>query len=133
MERHLSFCRFIDGYRSNALRTVRVKTMMADSSCSLGAALHLVSLRALLPLNDIELDLVSLFETLVAIELNGAVVHEDVRPIVPANETIALRVVEPLHFSFVLGHVSVTSLQSRFERKRKYRRGCRHPFVFRSR
>src|ERR1700728_4188338 len=83
------------------------------SGCSLHAALHVVCLWPLLPLDDVELDFVALFERLVAIELNGAVVHEDVGPIIPADETIALRIVEPLHLAFVLGHVSVTSLQSR--------------------
>jgi hypothetical protein len=92
-------------------------SMIVQSGCSLAAAaLHLICLRALLPLDDVELDVIALFEGFVAIELNRAVVHEDVRPIIPADETVALRIVEPLHLAFVLGHVSVTSLQSRFER-----------------
>ena len=104
-------------FRKMLYRSSVCKSVMDWSGCSLAAAaLHLICLRALLPLDDIELDFVTLFEGFVAIELNRAVVHEDVRPIIPADETVALRIVEPLHLAFVLGHVSVTSLQSRFER-----------------
>src|ERR1700727_2718758 len=88
--------------------------MMVWSGCL--AALHLVCLWALLPLDDVELDLIAFFQRFVSIELDRAVVHEDVGPIISSDETIALRVVEPLDLAFVLGHVSVTSLQSRFER-----------------
>jgi hypothetical protein len=105
------------GLQENALSVIRVQSVMVWSGCSLAAAaLHLICLWALLPLDDVELDFVALFEGFVAVELNRAVVHEDIWPIIPADETVALRIVEPLHLAFVLGHVSVTSLQSRFER-----------------
>jgi hypothetical protein len=104
-------------FRKMLYRSSVCNSVMDWSGCSLAAAaLHLICLRALLPLDDVELDFVALFEGFVAVELNRAVVHEDVRPIIPADETVALRIVEPLHLAFVLGHVSVTSLQSRFER-----------------
>src|SRR5579859_5966263 len=74
---------------------------------------HLVGLRTLLPLDDVKFDLVSLLQTLVPIQLDRAVVHEDIRTIVPSDEAVSLRVVEPLHLAFVLGHVSVTSLRRR--------------------
>ncbi len=83
------------------------------SGCCRVTAQDLICLWALLPLDDIELDLVAFFETLVPVKLNRAVVYEDVRTIVPADEPIALRIVEPLHLAFVLRHVSVTSLRSR--------------------
>jgi hypothetical protein len=107
-------------FRKMLYRSFVCNSMIVRSGCSLAAAaaLHLICLRALLPLDDVELDVIALFEGFVAIELNRAVVHEDVRPIIPADETVALRIVEPLHLAFVLGHVSVTSLQSRFERWR---------------
>src|ERR1700761_5203741 len=88
--------------------------MMVWSGCL--ASLLLVCLWALLPLDDVELDLIAFFQRFVSIELDRAVMHEDVGPIVSSDETIALRVVEPLDLAFVRGHVSVTSLQSRFER-----------------
>src|SRR3984885_1960643 len=112
--------------------------MMVWSGCL--AALHLVCLWALLPLDDVELDLIAFFQRFVSIELDRAVVHEDVRPIISSDETIALRVVEPLDLAFVLGHVSVTSLQSRFERATRGDRQrvgvllcCRTACVLRSR
>src|ERR1700749_5143649 len=95
--------------------------MMIWSGCL--AALYLVCLWALLPLDDVELDLIAFFQRFVSIELDRAIVHEDVGPIVSSDETIALRVVEPLDLAFVLGHVSVTSLQSRFERATRGDRG----------
>jgi hypothetical protein len=76
-------------------------------------ALHGVRLRALLSLHDVEFDLVSLFEALVAVQLDRAVMHEDIWTIFATNEPIALSVVEPLHFAFVWRHEPVTFLQSR--------------------
>ena len=62
----------------------------------------LIGLRTFCPLNDVELDLIALFEALVALALDRAVMNEDVRPAVAAEEAIALCVVEPLHSAFVL-------------------------------
>jgi hypothetical protein len=66
-----------------------------------------IGLRALLSLDDVEFDLVTLLEALVSIELNRAVVNKHVGAVVPANKTITLRVVEPLDFAFVLSHEPV--------------------------
>ena len=55
-------------------------------------------------MNDVEFDLVPFFQALVSIELDRAVMDEHVRPVVPADKAVALRVVEPLHFAFVLSH-----------------------------
>jgi hypothetical protein len=62
----------------------------------------LVSLRALGSLDDVELHLIALFETLVALALDGAVVNEDVGSSVAAEEAIALCVIEPLYGAFIL-------------------------------
>lgn len=65
-------------------------------------ARDLVRLRALRPLNDVELDLIALFEALVALALDRTVVDEDVRPAFAAEEAVALCVVEPLYGAFIL-------------------------------
>ena len=65
-------------------------------------ARDLVRLRALRPLNDVELDLIALFEALIALALDRAVMNEDVRPAVAAEEAVTLCVVEPLYGAFVL-------------------------------
>ena len=63
-----------------------------------------ICLRAFLPLNDIELDIIAFFEAFIPVELNCRVVDEDVRTIVTADESIALRVVEPFHFTSISSH-----------------------------
>ena len=62
----------------------------------------LVGLRALGSLDDVELDLIALFEALVPLALNGAVVNEDVRPAVAAEEAVSLCVVKPFYGAFIL-------------------------------
>ena len=64
----------------------------------------LVGLGPLLALHNIEFDFVALFQTFVTVKLNRAVVDENIRSIIAANESIAFCVVEPLHFSFVCSH-----------------------------
>ena len=66
-----------------------------------------IGLRALLSLDDVEFDLVTLLEALVSIELNRAVVNKHIRAVIPTNKPITLRVVEPLDFAFVLSHEPV--------------------------
>jgi hypothetical protein len=66
-----------------------------------------IGLRALLSLDDVEFDFVTLLEALVSIELNRAVVNKHVGAVIPANKTITLRVVEPLDFAFILSHEPV--------------------------
>lgn len=67
-------------------------------------ARNLIGLRPLLALDDIELDLVAFFQTLIAVKLNCAVMDENIRSIIAANKSITFCVVEPLHFSFVCSH-----------------------------
>jgi hypothetical protein len=62
----------------------------------------LISLRAFGSLNDVELDLVAFFEALIALALDGAVVHEDVGATLAAEESVSLCVVEPLYGAFIL-------------------------------
>ena len=62
----------------------------------------LIGLRTLCPLDDVELDLIALFEALIALALDRAVMNEDVRPAVAAEEAVTLCVVEPLYGAFVL-------------------------------
>ena len=57
-----------------------------------------------LPLRDFEFYFVTLLKAFVAIRLDGAVVNKNIRAIVSANESEALCVVEPLHFTFNSRH-----------------------------
>ena len=62
----------------------------------------LVCLRALASLDDVELDLIALFETLISIYLNRAVMHEDVWSAFTTEKAVAFRVVKPLHNTPIL-------------------------------
>ena len=62
----------------------------------------MIRLRSLAPLNDVELDLISFVQTLVAIDLNGAVMNEDVCSAFAPDKAVAFRVVEPLQRTPVL-------------------------------
>jgi hypothetical protein len=62
----------------------------------------LVGLGALCSLDNIELNLITLFEALIALALNGTVMNEDVSPTVPAQEAVAFCVIEPLYGALVL-------------------------------
>jgi len=65
-------------------------------------AYHLIRLRSLTSLNDVKLDFISFLQTLISINLNGAVVHEDVRAAFTSEKAVAFRIVEPLDRSPVL-------------------------------
>jgi len=65
-----------------------------------------IRLRSLAPLNDVELDLISFVQTLVAIDLNGAVMNEDVCSAFAPEKAVAFRVVEPLHRTLELCQLS---------------------------
>jgi hypothetical protein len=66
-----------------------------------------ISLGAFLALNNVEFHIVPFLEALVTIQLDRAVMNEHVWPIVTTNEAVSLRVIEPLHFAFVLSHLPV--------------------------
>jgi hypothetical protein len=75
---------------------------------------YLIRLRPLLALNDVEFHVIALLQALVSIHLNRAVVDEHIRPVVPADKTVAFRIVEPLHLAFVLSHKREPSSQADF-------------------
>jgi len=61
-------------------------------------------LRALLPLDDLELHSIALGERLEAASLDGAEVNEDVGPPFSRDESVPLRIVEPLHSASKTSH-----------------------------
>src|ERR1039458_5450659 len=63
---------------------------------------HLVRLRSLGTLNDVEFHLVAFLQTFIAINLNGAVMHEDVCAAFTSEKAVAFRVIEPLDCSLIL-------------------------------
>ena len=81
------------------LRFIRLEALGYFSNSTYG-----IGLRTFLSLNDVEFHLVPFFQALVSIELDRAVMNKHVGSVVPANKAITLRVIEPLHFAFVLSH-----------------------------
>jgi hypothetical protein len=69
-------------------------------------ARDLIGLGALTPLDDVKFHLITLFEALIALTLDGAVMDKYVRPAVAAEEAVTLCVVEPLYGAFILCHWS---------------------------
>jgi len=65
---------------------------------------YCVRLRALLALNNVELDFVAFFERFVSVQLDCRVVDEYIWPVFASDESVALGVVKPLNLSFVLSH-----------------------------
>src|SRR3954452_16008687 len=65
---------------------------------------HRVGLWAFLALGDLELDSLALFEALVAVGLDGAVVDEDVTAAIHGDEAVALLGVEPLDRALCHNH-----------------------------
>jgi hypothetical protein len=65
---------------------------------------HCIRLRTFLPLDDVELHIIALFQSLVTIQLDCRVVDENIWPVITSDESVALGVVEPLDFAFVLSH-----------------------------
>ena len=63
-----------------------------------------IRLRAFLSLDDVEFHIVAFFQSFVAVQLNCRVVNENIWPVVASDESVALGVVEPLHFAFELSH-----------------------------
>jgi hypothetical protein len=63
-----------------------------------------IGLWTLLTLNDVELDVIALFQSFVSVQLNCRIMNEYVRPVFTPDESVALGVVEPLDLTFVLSH-----------------------------
>ena len=66
---------------------------------------HALRLRALLPLDNFELNIIAFLEALVTLGLDGTVVDEHIGTIIAADETKALCVIKPFHFTFNSRHV----------------------------
>jgi hypothetical protein len=67
-------------------------------------------LRAFLSLNDFEFNIIALLEALVSLRLDGTIVDEHIRAIIPADKAEALCVIEPFHFTFNSRHVPYSGL-----------------------
>jgi hypothetical protein len=65
-------------------------------------------------LDDVELDVIALFQRFVSIQLNRRVVNEYIRPVFTSDESVALGVVKPLDLPFVLSHRLLLSSCSSF-------------------
>ncbi len=82
-------------------------TVSRSLGCAMGSvseANHSIRLRSLLALYDIELDFIAFLQRLVSVQLNRGVVNEYIWPVFASDESVALGVVKPLHFTFVLSH-----------------------------
>ncbi len=66
---------------------------------------YVFRLRAFLPLNYFELDVITLLQAFVTFRLDGAVMDKDIGAVVTANKTEAFGVVEPFNFTFNSRHV----------------------------
>src|SRR5512133_2066552 len=62
-------------------------------------------LRTLLTFHDFELYRIPLLQALVALGLNRAVMHENIWPILPPDESEALGIVKPLYGTFQSRHL----------------------------
>ncbi len=63
-----------------------------------------IGLWTLLTLDDVKLNIIALFQSLVPIQLYCRIVDEYVWPVFTPDESVALGVVEPLDLTFVLSH-----------------------------
>ena len=70
--------------------------------CCFGNAL---SLGTFLPLNNFKFNIIALLEALVTLRLDGTIVDEHIRAVIPADKAEALCVIEPFHFTFDSRHV----------------------------
>ena len=75
-----------------------------------------VRLGTFLALDDVELDIIALFQCLVAVQLNCRVVDEHIGAVIATDESVALGVVKPLDFAFVLSHRLLPFLTERSRR-----------------
>ena len=67
-------------------------------------------LRAFLSLNNFEFNVIALLEAFVSLRLDGTVVDEHIRAVIPADKAEALCVIEPFHFTFNSRHVPYSGL-----------------------
>ena len=67
-------------------------------------------LRAFLSLNNFKFNIIALLEALVTLRLDGTIVDEHIRAVIPADKAEALCVIEPFHFTFNSRHVPYSGL-----------------------
>ena len=75
--------------------------------CAVGGVLeanHCIRLGTFLTLDDVEFDLIALFQRFVTVQLNRGVVNEYIRPVFTPDESVALGIIKPLYFPFILSH-----------------------------
>ena len=72
---------------------------------------YCVRLGTFLALDDIEFDVIALFQSFVAVQLDCRVMYEYIRSVIAPDESIALGIIEPLYFPFVLSHWRLPSLR----------------------
>src|SRR5277367_3172028 len=73
-------------------------------------ASHLVRLGSFLSLDDVEFNVVALFQALIPVDLNRAIMHEHIRSVLTPDKSVPLGVVKPLHLALVLSHVRLPFL-----------------------
>ena len=71
---------------------------------------YALCLRAFLSLNNFEFNVIAFLETFVSLRLDGTVVDEHIRAVIPADKAEALCVIEPFHFTFNSRHVPYSGL-----------------------
>ena len=86
--------------------------LTAEGAGYLLAACNLICLRPFLTLNDVKLNVIAFLQAFVSIDLDRAVVDEDVGAVISSDKSISLRVVKPLDFAFVLRHELATFLDA---------------------
>lgn len=85
---------------------VVVKGPGEDGLDSLFEAIDLIGLRAFAAFDDVEFNFIALFKAFIAFALNGAVVNEDIRSTIAAEEAITFCVIEPFDGAFILSHLN---------------------------
>lgn len=93
-------------------RVPRISSVWDDRSGSLRSSLfaYAFCLRTFLSLNNFEFNIIALLEALVSLRLDGTVVDEHIRAVIPADKAEALCVIEPFHFTFNSRHVPYSGL-----------------------
>lgn len=77
------------------------------------------SLGPFLTLYDFKLYVITLLQAFVAFRLDGAVVHEHIRAVIPTDEPKPFCVIKPFHFAFDSRHVPYSERPPTMPNKRK--------------
>ncbi len=90
------------------------ETAQILTNANSGSASHVCGLWPLGALGDFKLDLIAFLQTLVTLGGDGAVVNKNIRPIFPADKSVALGVIEPLDGTFQTFHLPPSYSHPRF-------------------